>query len=549
MIRINSKGRVLMDTIYVTGHRIPDTDSIVSAMAYAGLQRAMGSSGYVAARLGPVSDETKSILDHFGYEPPVLINNVRTQVSDLDFDTPPIMHSGVTMKAAWEKLQNDPNVRGIPVINTDGTLYGMLSPGDVASYDMRSVDDPSLDEIPLFNMVGALEGKIMNEGGEYVTSVSGEVVVALPQSIPTLQFDNPDSIVICGDQPDVVRRALDLKVRCVIVCQAEIPMDLRDAESSTPVISTPLSCYQAVRRIFQAVPISRLCRHEDIISVHLTDYIDDIRDVIASSHVRSFPILDENEKVVGTLSRYHLLRPKKKKVVLVDHNEMAQTVPGLSQADLMGIIDHHRLADIQTTNPVMVRNEPVGSTATIVAGMYQDYGLMPSPRMAGLLACAVISDTVMFKSPTATPRDRQIAERMARIANESLEDLGNVVFDSGTNSTRSVSDILFTDFKEFHIAGHDLGVGQLTCLDADEILKRKDEFLAEMARAKEEKHYDFILLMLTDVLKEGTDLIFLGDEDVINQAFSCQAKDNTVFLPKVMSRKKQIIPMLSTMWG
>ena len=135
-----------MDTIYVTGHRNPDTDSIVSAMAYAGLQRAMGSSGYVAARLGPVSDETKSILDHFGYEPPVLINNVRTQVSDLDFDTPPIMHSGVTMKAAWEKLQNDPNVRGIPVINTDGTLYGMLSPGDVASYDMRSVDDPSLDE-------------------------------------------------------------------------------------------------------------------------------------------------------------------------------------------------------------------------------------------------------------------------------------------------------------------------------------------------------------------------------------------------------------------
>ena len=303
MIRINSKGRVLMDTIYVTGHRNPDTDSIVSAMAYAGLQRAMGSSGYVAARLGPVSDETKSILDHFGYEPPVLINNVRTQVSDLDFDTPPIMHSGVTMKAAWEKLQNDPNVRGIPVINTDGTLYGMLSPGDVASYDMRSVDDPSLDEIPLFNMVGALEGKIMNEGGEYVTSVSGEVVVALPQSIPTLQFDNPDSIVICGDQPDVVRRALDLKVRCVIVCQAEIPMDLRDAESSTPVISTPLSCYQAVRRIFQAVPISRLCRHENIISVHLTDYIDDIRDVIATSHVRSFPILDENEKVTTCSAR------------------------------------------------------------------------------------------------------------------------------------------------------------------------------------------------------------------------------------------------------
>lgn len=224
-----------MENIYVTGHRNPDTDSIVSAMAYAGLRRAMGSNGYIAARLGPVSDETKSILDHFGYEAPLLINNVRTQVSDLDYDTPPLMHSGVTMKAAWEKLQDDPSVRGIPVINTDGTLYGMLTPGDVASYDMRSVDDPRLVEIPLFNMVGALEGKIMNEGGEYVTSLSGEVVVALPQSIETLQFDNPDSIVICGDQPDVIRRAMDLKVRCIIVCQAEIPMDLRDAQSSTPL--------------------------------------------------------------------------------------------------------------------------------------------------------------------------------------------------------------------------------------------------------------------------------------------------------------------------
>lgn len=538
-----------MDKIYVTGHRNPDTDSIVSAMAYAGLRRALGNSNYEAARLGSVSDETKSILDHFGYEAPTLIHNVRTQISDLDFDTPPCMQTGVTMNAAWERLQLDPNVRGIPVINPDGTLYGMLTAGDVANYDMKSVNDPHLDEIPLFNLVGALEGKIMNEGGEYVTSVSGEVVVALPQSTQSHQIDDPDTIIICGDQPEIIRRALDIGAHCVIVCQAEIPVDFRDSESSTLIISTPLEGYQAIRRIFQAVPIARLCKHDDIISVHLDDYIDDIRDIVATSHVRSFPILDENDKVVGTLSRYHLLRPKKKKVVLVDHNEMAQTVPGLDQAELLGIVDHHRLADIQTTNPVMVRNEPVGSTATIVAGMYQDYGLMPSPRMAGLLACAVISDTVMFKSPTSTPRDRQIAERMARIANEPLEALGKVVFNSGNNSVRSVNDILFTDFKEFHIAGHDLGVGQLTCLDSDEIMKRKEEFLSEMEKAKQEKHYDFILLMLTDVLKEGTDLLFLGDEDVISQAFSCQARENAVFLPKVMSRKKQIIPMLSTMWG
>lgn len=538
-----------MDKIYVTGHRNPDTDSIVSAMAFAALRRAMGENNYEAARLGSLSDETKAILDYFGYDAPVLINNVRTQVADLDFDTPPCMLTGVTVDAAWEKLKADDSIKGMPVINTDGTLYGMLSPGDVASYDMETIDNPRLEEVPLFNILGAVEGKIVNEGGDYVTTVTGNVVVALPQSMDQLQLDDPDSIVICGDQPDVMKKAMEIGAKCVIVCQAEIPMEIRDADSSTCMISTPLDGYRAVRKILQAVPLSRLCTHDDIISVHLTDYIDDIRDIVASSHVRSFPILDSEEKVVGTLSRYHLLRPKKKKVVLVDHNERAQTVPGLDQAELLGIIDHHRLADIQTTNPVMVRNEPVGSTATIVAGMYQDLGLMPSPKMAGLLACAVISDTVMFKSPTSTPRDRQVAERMAKVAKESLEDLGKIVFNSSNNATRSVNDILFTDFKEFHIAGHDLGVGQLTCLDADEILKRKEDFLKEMEEAKEKNHYDYIILMLTDVLKEGTDLIFLGDEDVINQAFSCQAKDNTVFLPKVMSRKKQIIPMLSTMWG
>lgn len=538
-----------MDKIYVTGHRNPDTDSVVSAMAYAALRRAMGDNNYEAARLGPLSDETKAILDHFGYEAPTLINNVRTQIGDLDFDTPPCMLTGVTVDAAWERLKVDDSIKGMPVINPDGTLFGMLTPGDVASYDMETIDNPHLEEVPLFNILGAVEGKIVNEGGEYVTTITGDVVVALPQSNSELELDDPNSIVICGDQPDVMKKAMEIGAKCVIVCQAEIPMDVRDSESSTCMISTPLDGYRVVRKILQAVPLSRLCTHDGIISVHLTDYIDDIRDIVATSHVRSFPILDEEDKVVGTLSRYHLLRPKKKKVVLVDHNERAQTVPGLDQAELLGIIDHHRLADIQTTNPVMVRNEPVGSTATIVAGMYQDLGLMPSPKMAGLLACAVISDTVMFKSPTSTPRDRQVAERMAKVAKESLEDLGTIVFNSSNNATRSVSDILFTDFKEFHIAGHDLGVGQLTCLDADEILKRKDDFLAEMTKAKEDKHYDYIILMLTDVLKEGTDLIFLGDEDVINQAFSCQAKDNTVFLPKVMSRKKQIIPMLSTMWG
>ena len=262
----------------------------------------------------------------------------------------------------------------------------------------------------------------------------------------------------------------------------------------------------------------------------------------------SYPVLDENEKVVGVLSRYHLLRPRRKKVVLVDHNEAAQSVPGLEEAEILEIIDHHRLADIQTTNPIYVRNEPVGSTNTIIAGMFQDRGLMPSEKMAGMMAAAILSDTVMFKSPTCTDRDVKTAERMARIANVSLDELGREIF-SASMGARTAKDLLFSDYKEFHIAGHDLAVAQITCVDSPKMLERKDEFLALMRENVEKKSLSMMILMLTDVLMEGTQILYLGDDEVIQQAFNVSPKENTVFLPKVMSRKKQVIPMLSALWG
>lgn len=262
-----------------------------------------------------------------------------------------------------------------------------------------------------------------------------------------------------------------------------------------------------------------------------------------------YPILDENEKIAGLLYQNHLLRPRRKRVVLVDHNERAQSVPGLEEAQILEIIDHHRLADIQTTNPIYVRNEPVGSTTTIVASMFQERGLMPSEHMAGLMAAAIVSDTVMFKSPTCTPQDRRMAARMARIANVSLDELGKAIFSASASEDRPVEDLLFTDFKEFHIAGHFFGVSQITCVDSPHLLTRKDEFLAVMRQTMEEKGYSMIILMLTDVLLEGTQLIYLGDEDTIRHAFNVDVRDNEVFLPKVMSRKKQIIPMLTALWG
>lgn len=538
-----------MDTIYVTGHRNPDTDSIVSAMAYAALRNALGDRQYQAARLGHVSDETQLVLDRFGFSAPQWIKTVRTQVRDLDYDTPPALSSAVTVSRAWSVLSSDSSIAAIPVTNEDGTLFGMLSAGDIAAYDMRSIERPYIEEIPVFNLLSVLEGRLLNEAGNMVDSLTGNVTIALPQSCDNLLFSAKDSIVVCGDQPEMLRRALALGVRCVIVCQAEVDEALRREPTDTCIISTPFDAYRAVRLIYQSLPIRRICRTENLECFHLDDYVDDVREGMLKSRYRCYPILDENEHVVGTLSRYHLIRPRRKRVVLVDHNEVAQSVPGLEQAEILEIIDHHRLADIQTGNPIYFRNEPVGSTTTIIAGMYQERGLMPSEKLAGMMAAAIVSDTVMFKSPTCTARDRNMAERMARIANVSLEELGQKIFSASWSDDKTAKELLFADFKDFHIAGHNLGVGQITCVNSMHILQRKDEFLEEMKKTMHERHYDLMLLMLTDVLREGTQLIYVGDEDTIRMAFSSEARNNEVFLPKVMSRKKQIIPALSAMWG
>ena len=538
-----------MDTIYITGHRNPDTDSVVSAMAYAALKNALGDRQYQAARLGQLSDETQSVLDRFGFKPPKLISNVRTQVRDLDYDTPPTLSAGVTISRAWQTLQNDSHISAIPVANEDGTLYGMLSAGDIASYDVSSVRNAYVSEIPVYNLLSVIEGKVLNEGGKAIDSISGEVTVALPAARENLLFSDKNSIVVCGQQPDMIRRALELGVNCVIVCQAEVSQELLDMDTETCIITTPYDAYRTVRLICHALPVSRICKTQNLAYFHLDDYIDDVRDAVLKSRFRCYPILDENERVVGTLSRFHLLRPRRKQVVLMDHNEASQSVRGLDQAEILEIIDNHRLADIQTKSPIYFRNEIVGSTTTIVATMYQEKGLMPTEKMAGLMAAAILSDTVMFKSPTCTQRDIDVANRMARIARISLTELGHFIFSATSGENKSAEEMLQTDFKEFHIAGHNLGVSQITCVDSARMLERKDEFLEVMNRIRQENQYDAMLLMLTDVLLEGTQLLFVGDEDAIRQAFQVKTTDNTAFLPKVMSRKKQVIPMLSALWG
>ncbi len=537
-----------MDTVYITGHRNPDTDSIVSAMAYAALKNALGDRQYQAACLGRISDETQTVLDRFGFQPPQMLSDVRTQVRDLDYDTPPTLSATATISRGWQVMQAD-KISAMPVINEDGTLYGMLSAGDVANYDMTSVRNPQICHMPVYNLLSVLEAQILNEGNDLWEEISGAITIALPAGRENLMFSDRDTIVVCGDQPDMIRRAVELKVHCVLVCQAEVSQELLESAKETCIISTPYDPYRAVRLIHHAMPISSICKTEGMVCFHLDDYIDNVQDTLMESRFRSYPILDEHERVVGSLSRYHLLRPRRKRVILVDHNEKAQSVTGLSQAEILEIVDHHRLADIETKNPIYVRNEPVGSTSTIIAAMYQEKGLMPTAKMAGLIAAAIVSDTVMFKSPTCTQRDIDMANRMARIASVSLEELGKTIFAATTGDDKSVESMLHSDYKEFHIAGHDLAVSQVTCMDSKHLLNRKEEFLETMRAIRKERRFDTVILMITDVLLEGTQLLFVGDEDTIGQAFNIRAEENCAFLPKIMSRKKQVIPMLSALWG
>ena len=538
-----------MDPIYVTGHRNPDTDSIVSAMAYAQLRNALGDREYVAARLGRVSDETQLVLNRFGFEPPVLIHNLRTQVSDLNFDTPPVLNKAVTVDHAWQLLHQDENTVALPVVEDDGTLFGMLSTNTIAAHDMRSVLHPEIEDIPVFNLVSALEGSIVLDAGEPTNRVSGRVTIALPANGEEALPLNGNTVLICGSQPDVILAALRADVPCIVVCQAGIPEEARQIDCSSLVISTPHEPYRAARMIFQSIPISRVCRTTNLCPARLTDYVDDVREMAQDNKHRAFPVIDEDGKVVGTLSRIHLLKPRRKRVVLVDHNEVAQSVPGLEQAEILEIIDHHRLADVQTGNPIYMRNEPVGSTATIVAGMFMERGLMPTMAMAGLLCCAIVSDTLMFKSPTCTPRDVQTAERMASIAHVSAEELGRMIFSASTADDKSAADVAFQDYKEFMISGHTLGVGQVVTLDSERVLRREAEFLDVMRQRMEEKSMDMMLFMITDMLQEGSHLLFLGASDVIAQAFNVRPDGNHAFLPGILSRKKQIIPALSVFWG
>lgn len=538
--------------IIVVGHKSPDTDSICSAIAYANLKNKLTGQQYTPRRAGDLNKETAFALSYFGVEPPAYLADVRTRVSDMEIKEVPAVNAKISIKQAYS-LMKECEASTLCITNEENHLEGLITISNVAASDMDVYDNRivSKAKTPYENIVKVLEAKVIC-GDVSGTFDQGRVTIAANTPERMVDYVAEHDMVIIGNRFESQFFAIEIGASCIILCTNAEPNETiieRAKSKGCIILSSPYDSYTVARLINQSMPIDFFMTAHHILSFSLEDYTDDVKEVMARERHRYFPVLDEHGCYIGQLSKRSFLAAQKKQLILVDHNEKNQAVNGIECADILEIIDHHRLADIQTTQPIRVRNEPVGSTTTIITNMYQEHGVMPSPNMAGLMAGAILSDTVMFKSPTCTKRDIAMAERLARIANISLKELGNLLFAASSAGDKSAEDLCFADFKEFHIADHYLGVGQVTSLDSAAVLERKDELLAVMATKLEQQHYDMIALMVTDVLMEGTSLLYIGNDDTIRTAFSVEPKDSTVFLPGVMSRKKQIIPMLTALWG
>ena len=531
-----------MSDIYVTGHRNPDTDSIASALSYAALRNASGESVYRPVRLGSVNDETQRLLDFLGVEPPELVGNLRTQVKDLDFDRTPAIGRSVTIDFAWRTMQEQ-DLKSVPVVDDGGKLCGMVSPGDLASFELRSMGENRIEDVPIFNLLSVLEGSLVNDPG--VDSISGNVSISLPQNYESELLTDPQSILICGDQPELINKAIEAKVRCLILCRADI-MPHWKSVAGTVIISTPLCARHVSRLINQALPVDRIIGGQKVVAFRTADYVDDVRETMLKSRFRSYPVLDGDGNVLGTVGRFHLLRPRRKQVVLVDHNEVSQSVTGLDQVEILEIIDHHRLADIQTGQPILMRNEPVGCTATIIYRIYTESGTQIPKNIAGLLCSAILSDTLMFRSPTCTPADKAAAQNLARIAGIDCEEHAKEMFAAGSDlSHKSEEEIYYQDYKTFEYNERRLGVAQITSMSSKELEAIKDRMIPFLEKKITTHEVDMIIFMLTNIIEESTELLCYGEhvQKMVTEAFpNVVFNGSSAVLPAIVSRKKQVVP-------
>jgi len=537
------------DIIYITGHKNPDTDSICSAIAYAEFKNKTGVKA-VPIRLGEINKETQFVLDYFKVTSPRLIENVKPQISDLDIDNVNPISPETSIKTAWSMISKD-NVKTLPVVDGDDKLIGVASQSNITSCYM-DIWDPNLigkSGTTLENILDTLSAKCAYASNGNV-KFTGKVIIAAMQPESICELIEEGDIVICGDRVDAQDIILDSNASLMIVTGNHTVTDdiLEKAKKmGCSIIITPYDTFTTSRLITQSIPVGYVMKKDNLVCFKPNDLIEDVRGVMLQSRYRSYPVVNSENKVIGSISRYHLISQSKKKVILVDHNEKSQSVLGLEDAEILEILDHHKVGDIQTGYPIYFRNEPVGCTATIVASKFFENGIRPSRKTAGLLCSAIISDTVLFKSPTSTDLDKMILRRLASIAEINPEDFSKDMFKAGSSLEGETPEELLTqDFKTFNISEVKVGVGQISTMDTEGFTSVRKSVIDVMESKCEEENYGLILLMVTDLLKGGSELIAIGEKkDVVSKAFNVTLTDNSAYIPGLLSRKKQVIPPLT----
>ncbi len=534
--------------VYVIGHKNPDTDSICSAIAYAELKRRITGKFYEARRAGQINEETKYILDRFGVEPPEFLDNVSLQVKDMDINRMKGIDGNVSIKDVWEMMKAR-NMKTMPIVSGD-SLEGLITIGDIATSYMDVHDSKILAkaQTPYENIKKALDGSMVSSASS-AQYTDGKVAIAASGTDIMEDFIEKGDLVILGNRYEAQLCAIELEAACMVICQGTKVPDLIKRlaeEKGIAIISTPHDAFTAARLINQSIPVRYFMSRENLTTFDADELVDDIRETMAKKRYRDFPVLDEKGRFIGFISRRRLLGARKKKVILVDHNERSQSIDGISDAEILEIIDHHRIGSVETVEPVFFRNQPVGSTSTIVAQMYKENDVEISKTMAALMCSAIISDTLLFRSPTCTPADRRTCEELAGIAGINMEELARSMFNAGSDlSGKTAEEICAMDFKQFVCGDMTFGVGQISSMDREELDEIKGKLEPAMNELMREKELNMLFFMLTDVMEESSDILWAGPgaRELIAEAFGAGDGEN-FRLDGVVSRKKQMVPAI-----
>lgn len=543
-----------MKPVFVIGHKTPDTDSICSAICYANLKHILTGKEYIPCRAGEINAETDYVLNCFNVPAPRYLASLQPRLFDVQYRNVAGIDAQFSLRRAW-KYMNENNIQTIPVVDEDNYLQGILTLSDIARFYMEDLDADALAEAHTSyrNLVDVLNGEIV-VGDPNQSVDKGKVVVAAANPDIMEDYIHEHDLVILGNRYESQLCSIEMKAGCIIVgLGAKVSRTIQKLahESGCTIIATPLDTYTCSKVINQAVPVSHIMRTSGLVTFQYNDLVSDVKATVAKKRIRYYPILDESGKYKGMISQRNLLDMEKQEVILVDHNEKDQAVDGIRSARISEIIDHHRIDSVETSGPIYFRNQPLGCTATIVAQMYQENQVEIEPHIAGLLCSAILSDTLLFRSPTCTPYDRMTAEMLAKIAGIDLKAHALAMFRAGSQlANRSTDEIFHMDYKYYQAKGKRMAVSQVTSVNPDELEALKPKMLSYMESCLPTSGLAMLFAMLTNIIDESTELIFVGNNtaELVQAAFHTDCEANSVRLPGVVSRKKQLVlPLMAVL--